>query len=92
MRKAAQEALRRAQETGFVELARRDALLTVCHDDFAAFRDQMLTVEPARAAALDEHQAALHASFAHLGRETEGGGHAFEQPLRINLYKLDSTM
>jgi SAM-dependent methyltransferase len=91
VRGAAQEALGRALERDFVELDRRDVLLSVRHDDFEAFRDRMLTVEPARAAAFGEHQAALHASFARLGREAEGG-HQFEQPFRINLYKLDSTM
>jgi SAM-dependent methyltransferase len=91
VRGAAQEALRRALEGDFVELDRRDVLLTVRHDDFEAFRDQMLTVEPARAAAFEEHQAALHASFARLGRDAEGG-HEFEQPFRINLFRLDSAM
>jgi len=91
VRDAAQEALRRALEGDFVELDRRDVLLSVRHDDFEAFRDRMLTVEPARAAAFDEHQAALHASFTRLGREAEGG-HEFEQPFRINLFGLDSAM
>ena len=91
VRGAAQEALRRALEGDFVELDRRDVLLAVRHDDFAAFRDQMLAVEPARAAAFEEHQAALHASFARLGRDAEGS-HEFEQPSRINLFGLDSAM
>jgi len=91
VRGAAQEALRRALEGDFVELDRRDVLLSVRHDDFEAFRDRMLAVEPARATAFDEHQAALHASFARLGREAERG-HEFEQPFRINLFGLDSAM
>lgn len=91
VRGAAQEALRRALEGDFVELDRRDVLLSVRHDDFEAFRDRMLTVEPARATAFDEHQAALHASFARLARGAEGG-HEFDQPFRINLFRLDSAM
>jgi ubiquinone/menaquinone biosynthesis C-methylase UbiE len=92
VRSAAQEALRRALVRDFVELDRRDVLFSVRHDDFEAFRNQMLTVEPARAAAFEEHQAALHTSFARLGQEVEGGGHEFEQPFRINLFGLDSAM
>ncbi len=91
VRRAAQEALRRALERDFVELDRREGLLSVRLDDFEAFREQMLKVEPARAAAFDEHQAALHASFAHLGQEADDGGHEFEQPFRINLFGLNSA-
>lgn len=91
VRRAAQEALIRAPTAGFLELARRDALLAVHHDDFETFRDQMLTVEPTRALAFEEHHASLHASFERLGQKTEGG-HEFEQPFRINLFRLDSAM
>jgi SAM-dependent methyltransferase len=87
-RAAAQEAVGRAAQGQFVQLACREAVLTVRHADFDALRERILSVEPARAAAFAAHEPALHGAFEHLGHPAEGGGHEFEQPLRVHLLGL----
>ena len=87
VRAAAQEALRRAAERQFVELARRDAVTTVGLADFDALRARMISVEPSRAAALDEQEFVLRAAFERLGRPGEGV-YEFDQPVRVNLFGL----
>jgi hypothetical protein len=44
----------------------------------------MISVEPSRALAIDEHESALRAAFERLGRPGEAG-REFEQPVRANL-------
>jgi hypothetical protein len=86
VREAAQQALRRASDERFVELVGRDVVLTVRHRDFDALQTHTINVDPARAAAFDEHHAALHAAFERLGRPLEDGGMEFDQEFRINLF------
>ena len=87
VRAAAQDALRRAAERQFVELARRDAVTTVGLTDFEALRARLVSVEPSRAVAIDEQEVVLRAAFERLGRPGEGG-YEFDQPVRVNLFGL----
>jgi ubiquinone/menaquinone biosynthesis C-methylase UbiE len=87
VRAAAQEALRRVAERQFVELAHRDAITTVRFADFGAVRARMISVEPSRAAAIDEQELVLRAAFERLGRQADGG-YEFDQPVRVNLFGL----
>jgi SAM-dependent methyltransferase len=84
VRQAAQEALSRALDGPFVNIASRETSIAVRHADFAALRKRMISVEPARAAAIDQHEAALRANFERLGRPVSGG-REFDQPLRVNI-------
>ena len=87
VRAAAQDALSRARSEGrLVELACREAVITWSLD-FDAFRARMLSVDPARAAELDEHEPALRAAFERLGRQTKDGCE-FDQPFRANLFAV----
>ncbi len=86
-RAAAQQALGRALQGRFVQLACRETLVTVHHADFSALRRHMLSVEPARAAAVDEHERSLRDAFERLGRRCESG-FEFDQPLRTKLLSL----
>ncbi len=88
VRGAAQQALARALEGRFAGLACHERLLVVHHHDFDALRARVLSVDPERAVAFAEHEAALHADFARLARPLEGGGYEFDQPFRINLLAL----
>ena len=87
VRAAAQEALRRAAERQFVELTRRDAVITVRLADLDALRARMISVEPSRAAAIDEQELVLRAALERLGRPGEDG-YEFDQPVRANLFGL----
>jgi SAM-dependent methyltransferase len=87
VRQAAQEALSRALDGPFESLGCREASITVRHTDFAALRTRMISVHPARAAAIREHELELRASFERLGRPVTGG-HEFDQPFRVNLLGL----
>jgi ubiquinone/menaquinone biosynthesis C-methylase UbiE len=91
VRDAAQQALRRTLKERFVELVARDVVLTVRHRDFDALRAHTISVDPARAAAFDEHHAALHTAFVHLGRPLEDGGIEFDQEFRINLFAVKAA-
>ena len=82
------EALSRALQGRFAQLASRDAVLTVRHADFEALRARTISVDPARAAAFDEQESALRAAFERLGRPVEGGGYELDQPFRISLLGL----
>lgn len=86
-RAAAQQALGRALQGRFVQLVCREALVTRHHADFGALRAHMLSVEPARAAAIIEHERELRDAFERLGRPCESG-FEFDQPLRIELLGL----
>jgi SAM-dependent methyltransferase len=88
VRRAAQQALQRALEERFVELAGRDVVLTVRHRDFDALRTHTINVDPARAPAFAEHESSLHSAFEHLGRPLEGGGFEFDQAFHINLFAV----
>jgi ubiquinone/menaquinone biosynthesis C-methylase UbiE len=91
VREAAQQALGRALQERFVELVGRDAVLTVRHPDFDALRAHTISVDPARAAAFDEHETALRTAFERLGRPLEGGGMEFDQEFRINLFEANTA-
>jgi hypothetical protein len=89
VRAAAQHALRRARSEGrLVELASREAVITFSLD-FDAFRARMVSVDPGRAAELEQHEAALRAAFERLGRRVKNG-YEFDQPFRANLLGLPS--
>ncbi len=89
VRAAAQDALSRATSGGrLVELARREAVIRLTLD-FDAFRARMVSVDPARAVELDEHEPALREAFERLGRRAEDGCE-FDQPFRANLFALPS--
>lgn len=84
VRAAAFAALRRAEAEGlFRRLDERLYRHAAHYRDVAAFRDKMLAVDPARAAALDA-DAGLAARFETLGRPVEEG-RAFDQPMRATL-------
>jgi ubiquinone/menaquinone biosynthesis C-methylase UbiE len=87
VRAAAQEALRRAAERQFVELTRRDAVITVRLADLDSLRACMISVEPSRGAAIDEQELVLRAALQRLGRPG-GDGYEFDQPVRVNLFGL----
>jgi hypothetical protein len=59
-------------------------VITTSLADFDAFRARMISVEPGRAAALDEQEVALRAAFARLGRPA-ASGYDFDQPFRVHL-------
>ncbi len=86
-RAAAQRALGRALRGRFVQLACREALLTVRYADFDALRSRMFSVEPGRAAAIDEQEHSLRGAFERLGRCCESG-FEFDQPFRVHLLGL----
>ena len=65
----------------------REIDLTVRHDDFAALRARVISVDPARARTFDARHDELHAAFERLGRPLEGGGRELEQPFRIELLR-----
>jgi ubiquinone/menaquinone biosynthesis C-methylase UbiE len=86
VRGAAQQALGRALEGTFVELAQRDGVIVTRLDDFDAFRNLMVSVDPTRAAALDEQGSSLRERFERLGRPCPDG-YEFDQPFRANLLR-----
>jgi ubiquinone/menaquinone biosynthesis C-methylase UbiE len=86
VRDAAREALARAAGAGLVQIAVRQAVLAVRHADFQQLRSRTIAVEPARAAAFEEHTAALRERFERLGRPVEGG-YEFDQPFRVELFE-----
>ncbi len=82
VREQAQASLGRAG--AFVELARREAVMTARFKDFEALRRRLIAVDPHRVVAVEEQERALRAAFERLGRATEAG-REFEQPLRVRL-------
>jgi ubiquinone/menaquinone biosynthesis C-methylase UbiE len=86
VRGAAQQAVARALEGTFVELAQREGVIVMRLDDFDAFRNLMVSVDPARAAALDEQGSSLRDAFERLGRPCPGG-YEFDQPFRAILLR-----
>ncbi len=84
LRAQAQASLERAVAGAFVELTRRDAVMSARFKDFEALRHRMIAVDPDRVVAVEEQDIALRAAFERLGRPAEGG-REFEQPLRIRL-------
>ena len=89
VRAAAQDALNRARTEGrLVELASREAVITFSLG-FDDFRARMVSVDPTRAAELDEHDRALRAAFERLGRRVDDG-YEFDQPFRADLFGLGS--
>ena len=89
VRAAAQDAMRRATSEGrLVELASREAVTTFFLG-FDAFRARMVSVDPARAVEVHEHEPALRAAFKRLGRRVKDG-YEFDQPFRANLFGLPS--
>jgi SAM-dependent methyltransferase len=85
IRGAARAALARALEGRFVAHLSREVVLEVRHADFAALRGRTIAVDPARASAFAEHEAALRRTFERLGRPVERGGCVFDQPFHIDL-------
>jgi SAM-dependent methyltransferase len=84
VRDQAQEALGRAADGLFVELARREAAMTIPFADFEALCERLISVEPSRAVAIEEQATALRAAFDRVGRPA-GSGREFDQPVRVNL-------
>lgn len=85
VRAAAQASLDRAGAGALVELSRRELVIAIRLEDFEALRRLLLGVEPGRAAAIVEREAALRACFERLGRRA-GGGREFGQPVRVSLF------
>ena len=86
VRRAAQEALRRASEGAFSSIARRELLVHVRHTNLDALREHMVSVDPARGAVFDQHAGALQERFEVLGRPVDGGCE-FDQKLLIELLR-----
>jgi ubiquinone/menaquinone biosynthesis C-methylase UbiE len=86
VRGAARDALHRAAEGTFTSIVRRELMLRVRYEDFDALRTHMVSVDPQRARALDEHEGVVRATFERLGRPVEGG-YEFEQPLSVELMR-----
>jgi hypothetical protein len=85
VRAAAQAALGRALAGGaLTEVARRELVLSVRLDDFAAWRRMMMSVDPTRGPAVDAIEVELRAAFDRLGRAVEGG-RAFHQPVSVTV-------
>ncbi len=86
VRREAQDALRRAAEGTFTSIERRELVLRVRYEDFDALRAHVVGVDPARAAALEENDGVVRATFQRLGRPVDGG-YEFEQPLHVELMR-----
>jgi SAM-dependent methyltransferase len=84
VRAAAQDALARAAAGRFALRLRRDGVIATWLADFEAFRARMVSVDPARVAALADLETELRADFERLGRRSDGG-YVFEQPFRAHL-------
>jgi SAM-dependent methyltransferase len=84
VRDQAQAALDRAADGLFVELARREAAMTIPFADFEGLCERLISVEPSRAVAIEEQATALRAAFDRVGRPA-GSGREFDQPVRVNL-------
>ncbi|HEY1775792.1 MAG TPA: class I SAM-dependent methyltransferase [Solirubrobacteraceae bacterium] len=84
VRAAAQDALTRAAAGPFTQRMRRDGAIATWLADYEGFRARMLSVEPARAAALTELDEELRVAFERLAVPAEGG-YVFEQPFRAHL-------
>jgi len=59
---------------------------TSTYRDYDQFRDAMIRVDPARAAAFSEHDQDLRQRFARLGK-ADGEGRAFNQLIRVNVLR-----
>jgi hypothetical protein len=89
VRAAAQAALGRALAGGaLTEVARRDLVLTLRLEDFAAWRRMMTSVDPTRGPGVDALEDTLRAAFDRLGRPVEGG-RAFHQPVSVTVASRD---
>jgi ubiquinone/menaquinone biosynthesis C-methylase UbiE len=86
VRHAAQRALAKASEAGLVQIASRQAVLTLRHADFEQLRTRTIAVAPARAIAFEEQETDLRGHFEHLGRPVEGG-YEFDQPFLVQLFE-----
>lgn len=84
VRAAAQNALAQAAAGRFAQRLRRDGVIATWLADFEAFRARMLSVDPARGAALADLETELRARFERLARRSDGG-YVFDQPFRVHL-------
>jgi len=86
VRDAAYDAIRSATARGFTQV-REIFYQTVYHyPDFAAFKEDVIRVEPRRRDLFAAIEGELHEAFDRLG-VTEESGMRFEQPMRVNLLK-----
>lgn len=57
--------------------------------DYEAFRDKIVSANAEREARFTELDGEMRERFAHLAVPVEGGGFAFEQPMRVNLLRKE---
>ncbi|HLW96641.1 MAG TPA: class I SAM-dependent methyltransferase [Solirubrobacteraceae bacterium] len=84
-RAAAQAMLDRGIAGGRIgERSRRDALIGMTFENFEAWHELMVSVEPARERTIAAHSAEIHHTFARLGQPVERG-REFEAPVRVRI-------
>jgi ubiquinone/menaquinone biosynthesis C-methylase UbiE len=86
VRAAAYEAIKKATARGFIQV-REIFYQTVYHyRDFAAFKEEVIRIEPRRRELFEATESDLREVFDRLG-VAEAAGTRFEQPMRVNLLK-----
>jgi ubiquinone/menaquinone biosynthesis C-methylase UbiE len=88
VRAAAYRALERAAAArDLEELCEERYLTSPAYDSFAAFREQMLRIEPQREAAFRAYDAVIQEEFERLGTKDGKGRTRFDQPMRVNVLR-----
>jgi ubiquinone/menaquinone biosynthesis C-methylase UbiE len=88
VRTAAYDAIHQAASLGLVEV--REIFYDTAHhyEDFAAFKEELIRIEPRREALFAANEDHLRQAFDRLG-VTEEPGIRFDQPMRVNVLKKE---
>ncbi len=86
VRAAAHKAVNNCAGSGLIKEKEFFYVNTAKHDDFDAFREMMIRINPGKADEFTEKEAILRANFERLGTKTADGV-TFDQPMRVNLLR-----
>ncbi len=86
VRAAAHSAINNCAGTGLIKEKEFFYVNPAKHDDFDAFREMMIRINPDKSDEFTEKESILRANFERLGTKTANGV-AFDQPMRVNVLR-----